>query len=142
EYAVERLAESSRADELGRAHARHFAALVDQAAPLLLGSDKRRWLDWLEEDHDNLRAAFDWSAETGETAIALNLVSKLWRFWQMRGYLLEGTDRARRALALPRAAEYPVERADALEAAGGLAWWRGAFQDAIDNYEACLTIRR
>jgi len=142
EYALERLGDSGRADELHNAHARHFAALADQAASQLLSAGKRRWLDWLEEDHDNLRAAFDWAVEADETALALNLVSKLWRFWQMRGYLIEGTERARQALALPKVADYPVERADALEAAGGLAWWRGAFEDAIHNYEACLEIRR
>jgi predicted ATPase/class 3 adenylate cyclase len=142
EYALERLAESGRAEELRSSHARHFAALSDQAALHLLGAEKRRWLDWLEEDHDNLRAAFDWSIEVQETQLALALVSKLWRFWQMRGYLLEGTDRARRALGLPKAAEFPAEHADALEAAGGLAWWRGDFQDAIDNYQACLELRR
>jgi predicted ATPase/class 3 adenylate cyclase len=142
EYALERLAESGHAEELHRAHAGHFDSLLDQAAPQLLGGDKRRWLDWLEEDHDNLRAAFDWSVEARETAMVLRLVSKLWRFWQMRGYLLEGTDRARRALALPDTAQFPAERADALEAAGGLAWWRGDFTDAIANYEACLALRR
>ncbi len=142
EYALERLAESGRGEELRRAHARHFAALLEQAAPQLLGADKRRWLDWLEEDHDNLRAACDWSIETGDALMALNLIARAWRFWQMRGYLLEGTDRARRALALPNVADFPVLRADALEAAGGLAWWRGDFLEAIANYEACLELRR
>jgi len=142
EYALERLADSGRGDELRIAHGRHFAALADQAASQLLAPDKRRWLDWLEEDQDNLRAAFDWAVEAGETAVALNLVSRLWRFWQMRGYLMEGTERSRRALALPKVVDFPVERADALEAAGGLAWWRGDFEDAIRNYEACLEIRR
>jgi predicted ATPase len=142
EYAIERLAESGRADELRTAHAAYFAGLADKAAPHLLSADKRAWLDWLEEDHDNLRAAFDWSVETAETPVALNLTSSLWRFWQMRGYLLEGTERARRALALPNVAEFPAEQADALEAAGGLAWWRGDFKAAIQNYEACLDLRR
>ncbi len=142
EYALERLADSGRGDELRIAHGHHFAALADQAASQLLAPDKRRWLDWLEEDQDNLRAAFDWAVEAGETAVALNLVSRLWRFWQMRGYLMEGTERSRRALALPNVVDFPVERADALEAAGGLAWWRGDFEDAIRNYEACLDIRR
>jgi predicted ATPase/class 3 adenylate cyclase len=142
EYALERLTESGRADQLRHAHARHFAALLEQAAPQLLGSDKRRWLDWLEEDHDNLRAACEWSIETGDVPMALSLVARAWRFWQMRGYLLEGTDRARRALALPKVGDFPEARADALEAAGGLAWWRGDFPDAIANYEACLELRR
>ena len=142
EYALERLAESGRADELRLSHARHFTGLTNDAAGQLLGSDKRRWLDWLEEDHDNLRAALDWCVESGETELALSLVSKLWRFWQMRGYLIEGTERTRKALALPNTGDFPVLRADALEAGGGLAWWRGDFPDAIKNYDECLEQRR
>jgi predicted ATPase/class 3 adenylate cyclase len=142
EYALERLAESGRLDELGRRHAEHFAGLVAQAVPHLLGSEKRRWLDWLEEDHDNLRAALDWSLDAGETALALRLVAGLWRFWQMRGYLVEGSQRAGRALVLPDAGDHPLERADALEAAGGLAWWRGDFEASVAAYRACLELRK
>jgi predicted ATPase/class 3 adenylate cyclase len=142
EYALERLAESGRAKELQRRHAEHFSALVEEARPQLLGSDKRRWLDWLEADHDNLRAAIDWAIEQRETVMALGLVSGLWRLWQMRGYLVEGTERTRKALALPDVADHLEEQADALEAAGGLAWWRADFLDVRRNYEACAEIRR
>jgi predicted ATPase/class 3 adenylate cyclase len=142
EYALDRLGESGRADELGRRHAEHFAGLVAQALPQLLGSEKRQWLDWLEEDNDNLRAALDWSLDAGETALALRLVAGLWRFWQMRGYLVEGSQRARRALALPNAGDHPLERADALEAEGGLAWWMGDFEAGVAAYRACLELRK
>src|SRR5579859_8002803 len=142
DYALERLVESGRADELQRRHAEHFSALVEQARPHLLSSDKRRWLDWLEADHDNLRAALDWAVVHGETVAALRLVNGLWRFWQMRGYLVEGTRRTRQALELPGAEAHPDEQADALEAAGGLAWWRADFPEVTEYYEACVKIRR
>ena len=48
EYALDRLAESGRANELNRRHAEHFADLASQAVPFLLGDEKRKWLDWLE----------------------------------------------------------------------------------------------
>ena len=142
EYALERLAESGRADELHRRHAEHFAGLVSQAAPNLLGDDKRKWLDWLEEDHDNIRDAIDWATENAETLIALRLVAGLWRFWQMRGYLVEGNQRTKRALDLPGVADHSLEHADALEALGGLNWWMGDFPACIAAYRACLELRK
>jgi predicted ATPase len=142
DYGLERLEESGYADDLRQRHADHFARLVAEAAPHLLATDKRRWLDWLEADHDNLRAVLDWTVERRRTVVALRLVFGLWRFWQMRGYLVEGTERARRALSLPDVADYPEEQADALEAAGGLAWWRADFLDVHRNYVASAEIRR
>ncbi len=142
EYAIERLDEAGTGPELRRRHAEYFSALAREAAPHLLAKDKRQWLDQLEAERENLRAAVDWVVETSDTATALRIVAHLWRFAHMRGYLAEATERMRRALAMPGVADHPLERADALEAAGGLAWWRGDFDDAQANYEACLELRR
>jgi predicted ATPase/class 3 adenylate cyclase len=142
EYAAERLEESGRGPELRSRHAEHFASLAAEAQGHLLATDKRTWLDRLEEDHDNLRAALDRALGEPDVVLALGLVFCLWRFWQMRGYLAEGTERTRRALALPGVADHPKEQADALEAAGGLAWWRGDFSDCQTAYGACLELRR
>ena len=72
---------------------------------------------------------------------ALFMAARLWRFWQMRGYLAEGLDRVQQAMALANAAEHPAARAAAAEAAAGLAYWIGDtlaarryYQEAIDLY--------
>lgn len=142
EYANERLEESGRADALHRSHAEHYTALAEQAAPELLGDDKRKWLDWLEADRDNLRAAVDWAVEHADAPLALRMVAAMWRFAQMRGYLVEGADRTRRALALPSEGVDPVVRAGALEALGGLYWWMGDFEQCAATYRECLELRQ
>ncbi len=141
EYALERLEESGRAEELRRSHARHFTDLAVQAAPALLGDDKRRWLDWLEADRDNLRAAADWAIDTADAELALRLTAAMWRFAQMRGYLVEGAERTRRALGLPSDGVDATLRANALEALGGLYWWMGDFERCTEAYRACLELR-
>ncbi len=142
EYAMDRLQESGRAEDLGRSHAEHYTGLAEQAAPQLLGDDKRRWLDWLEADRDNLRAAVDWAVDHGDAPLALRMVAAMWRFAQMRGYLVEGAERTRRALALPAEEVDPVMRASALEALGGLYWWMGDFDRCGAAYRECLELRQ
>jgi predicted ATPase/class 3 adenylate cyclase len=142
EYANERLEESGNAQALHRSHAEHYTALATQAAPELMGDDKRTWLDWLEADRDNLRAAADWAVEHEDAPLALRMVADMWRFAQMRGYLVEGADRTRRALALPSEGVDPALRAGALEALGGLYWWMGAFDKCAATYRECLELRQ
>jgi predicted ATPase len=89
EYATERLAESGEAQELGRRHAEHFLALAEEAYPHLRGSPKE-WLDRLDVEHDNFRAALDWLEASGRTQLALQLAGAMSRFWYMRGHLAEG----------------------------------------------------
>jgi predicted ATPase len=102
EYASERLDESGEAGELRQRHAEFFLALAEEAFPELKGSPGP-WLDRLEADHDNLRTVLDWLESAGRTQEALQLAGALYRFWSMRGYLLEGRDRLERLLARERA---------------------------------------
>jgi predicted ATPase/class 3 adenylate cyclase len=89
EYAVERLAESAEANELWRRHAEHFLALAEEAEPHLRGSPGK-WLERLDVEHDNLRAALDRLEASGETQLVLRLTGALQRFWYLRGHLAEG----------------------------------------------------
>jgi len=145
EYAVERLVASGRHAELQRGHAEWLAALADELAPRIMTADQREVLDDLELEHDNFRAAINWALEAQQQDVALRLVSRLWRMWQMRGHLAEGMERTRQALALPvdpSASALSALRADALEAAGGLAYWRGDVAETGRWYEEALAARR
>jgi predicted ATPase/class 3 adenylate cyclase len=140
EYAAERLAESGEASAIKDRHAAAYQALAEAAAPNLFGPDRKLWLDRLERDHDNFRAAFDWAAANGDARRAMCLGSAFWRFWQMRGHLREGRARLESILAMP--SEPDDDRARALEAAAGIAYWQADMASSLRWYDENLAIVR
>jgi predicted ATPase len=142
EFAQERLQESGEADKIRDRHAAAFQALAEAAAPHLFGSDQKKWLDRLELDHDNFRVALDWSIAHGDAMRAMCLGAAFWRFWQMRGYLLEGRGRLEATLSMAGSRDHPDERARALEAAGGIAYWQGDMAAAQVFYDERLELAR
>ncbi|HEV2141678.1 MAG TPA: tetratricopeptide repeat protein, partial [Candidatus Dormibacteraeota bacterium] len=142
EYAADRLRESGEEEVIRDRHAGAYQALAEAAAPNLFGDERRRWLDRLELDHDNFRAAFDWAIAKGDARRAMCLGAAFWRFWQMRGHLREGRARLDAILAMPGSRDHPLDRARALEAAGGIAYWQGEMGDAQVFYDECLDLTR
>jgi predicted ATPase/class 3 adenylate cyclase len=142
EFASEQAAEHGRLDELRTTHAAAFLELAETAGPLVMSAEKRHWLDRLEEDHDNLRAAMSWALQQGDAPTALRIGARLWRFWQMRGYLAEGVERLQAALALPSGHDHPELRADALDAAAGIAYWMADAVRSRDWYREEIETRR
>jgi tetratricopeptide (TPR) repeat protein len=98
EFASERLAASGEADEVRRRHATFFLALAEEAEPHV-HTDDVSWLERLEADHDNLRAALDTLQATGAVRELQRLAGALWRFWYLRSHLLEGRRRLEAAAA-------------------------------------------
>ena len=121
DFATERLAASGEESAIRDRHLDAYLGLAERAAPELQGNEQRRWLDQLELEHDNLRAALEHAISTKKVDAASRLVFALWRFWQVRGYLREGLSWCERVLALPD--PDPRSRMRTLEAAGGLAYW-------------------
>ena len=82
------------------------------------------WLDRLERELNNLRAALQWAIEKGEAGegmeTALRLAGALLWFWTDRRYASEALTALKRALASSQGAA-PVVRAKALFTAGVLA---------------------
>jgi predicted ATPase/class 3 adenylate cyclase len=142
EFALEKLAESDRAAEVGRLHAQFYLSLAEAAAPHLTGPDRKRLLDRMDRENGNLRAALTWAIDNQEAELALRLGAAMWRFWQMRGLLREGADWLTRVLAIPGTEAFPAERAKALEAAGGVAYWRADMEVAVDYYAQALEMAR
>jgi predicted ATPase/class 3 adenylate cyclase len=142
EYAAERLEQLGEADELRRRHAEHFLALAEEAEPNLRGGSPSpgEWLDRLEADHDNLRAALDRLEASGETQRALRLTAALWLFWNRRGHLPQGRRRLESALA---ADERPTAaRARALIGAAAMAAMSGDSARARTWAEEALALNR
>jgi DNA-binding CsgD family transcriptional regulator len=96
-----------------RQHAEYFLALAEQAVSGVAGPAARAWLDRLELEHDNLRAALEWSLTTpavgGETAV--RLAAALAPFWWLGGHFGEGRRWLDRALAVAPSPSAPRMRA-------------------------------
>jgi predicted ATPase len=142
EFAFERLEASGNASDARSRHLDAFIALAKQAQPYFFGEERRQWLDRLELDHDNFRAALEWALAAGSTPKALSLAALLWRFWQMRGHIHEGRNRLAAVLAMPGVDDYRAEHLAALEAAGSLAYWQNDMPAAQVFYDECLRVTR
>jgi predicted ATPase/class 3 adenylate cyclase len=120
EYAREKLEESGEAEEVRRRHAEHFLTLAEESYPELKGPDQLEWLERLEAEHDNMRAALSWALGRKEAEVALRLGGALWWFWWMRGHNSEGRRLLEEALAIDGRVS-PEVRAMALAGVGELA---------------------
>jgi len=90
-YAIEKLREAGEAPLLRERHGTWVLALAEQATPELFGPRQDAWLDRLDAEHDNLRAALEWSLATPTTdELAIRLVGALAWFWGSRGHVTEG----------------------------------------------------
>jgi len=141
EFGLERLAAAGEAEDARRRHLDWAIALVDAATPELHGPDQDRWLDRLDAEHDNLRAALSWAIQRGATDAGQHLAGSLSWFWYHRGHLAEGHRWLARAVAmkprLPTAA-----RAKALAGAWRMAIFPRDEASAERYLEESLAISR
>ena len=137
-----RLDETAEHGTIRHRHASAYLALAEEAATYMPGKDQVPWLDRLVVERDNLRGAMAWAFETGDAEIAHRLLAALWRYWQFRGHIAEGSVRAAQVLAMPGADAPTTWRMRGLEAAGGLAWWGGDVPGADALYRAQVDIAR
>jgi non-specific serine/threonine protein kinase len=143
EYGLERLAAEGDVAACWYAHADYFTALAMRADREVRGANQVAWLDRLEADHPNLRAALDWLQGQGRIAEALCLAVALTEFWFRRDHLPEGRARIGSLLAGGDEGIAPRLRARAREAACWLYHWTGtqgqgeAFgQEALELWRA------
>jgi predicted ATPase/DNA-binding SARP family transcriptional activator/Tfp pilus assembly protein PilF len=139
EFVEEQLSATER-EAAERRHLEYFLALAERAAPELQGPDAARWLDRLEREHKNLRAALSHALEAAP-ALAIRLGASLWRFWQVRGYVTEGRRSLQQLLGLPEAGS-GAERARLLDGAADLATDQGDFSTAREQFTEALAIWR
>jgi len=145
EYAIVRLAGSAsgQQDVLHRRHAAFFLALAERAEPQLASGGRGPWLAQLEVEHDNLRAALEWSSvTTGEHERELRLAAALNWFWYFGGRLREGRDWIEHALARTEVPPRTAIRAKGLYISGGLARVQGDHAAARARLEEAVALCR
>ncbi|MDP8923981.1 MAG: tetratricopeptide repeat protein, partial [Chloroflexota bacterium] len=142
EYGLEQLEASGDADCVRARHAGFFLEQAELAESKLRGADQRAWLDRLEREHDNLRAALAWSASaTGSSETFLRLAGALAWFWYLGGHFGEGRRWLERALARRDEVREPL-RARILTRAGSLAFLQGEYDAAHTWLDAAIRIAR
>jgi predicted ATPase/class 3 adenylate cyclase len=142
QYARERLVESEDAEAIRQRHRDYFLCLVEAADEKLLGAEQAGWLQRLEEEHDNLRSALEWSHGESRSQEGLRLCRAMHRFWFTRGYVAEGRQWCARILAKDAPVPPTLAYAKALNAAGSLAFHETDYPGARILLEQSLVISR
>ena len=98
QYGREKLNGSGEGEVMRERHARWYAELAEMAEPHIFGHGQIEWLDRLEQEHDNVRAALEWSLHN-DVDLGLHITSALAYFWQLRNHFMEGYQQMRKLLA-------------------------------------------
>jgi predicted ATPase/DNA-binding XRE family transcriptional regulator len=142
DYAHARCHDRAEVDMLRARHLSYHVQLAERAAPELQGPQQIAWLDRLQAEHDNVRAALSWVART-EAGVkeALRLAASLSMFYVVRGSVGEGRNLLDNLLArnVPVA---PAMRVKALNGAGALAFQSGDYDRALTLHREALAIAR
>ena len=150
EYALERLRVEDELTDLSGRHAAYYLELAETALPFLQGGPTQLdWLNRLDHEHNNLRAALSfWLGQpNAEAGLTLRLGRALYSFWIKRSYLSEGRQWLEAILAQP---DTPAQadptllklRAEVMLGAGTLAYLQGDYTRARTLHEAGLKLRR
>jgi non-specific serine/threonine protein kinase len=141
QYGREKLSESDEAEQFRDRHAGYYLALAEEAEPELKGARQVAWLELLEQEHDNLRAAMAWLLGRGELEEAARLGWALWLFWGIRAHFAEGRRWMELALSARGRVAMPASaRAKALYVAGMMANYQGEHRSAEPLVEESLEL--
>jgi predicted ATPase len=141
EYALEKLADSGETEAMWQQHVAYFIALAETAEPELRRANQLRWLDRLERENDNLRAALAWTSENAPEE-ALRLTAALASSWDMRGYWQGVTDWQVKILGLPQNQTPSLARLKTLALMVRTSFGGGERHVAIAYLPECLSLAR
>jgi predicted ATPase/DNA-binding CsgD family transcriptional regulator len=143
EFGLEQLNHTHELESARRAHATYYLTFAEDAERELTGADQKSWLQRLEREQDNLRAALSWAIEHGEVEFAQHMAGTLQPFWFRRGHWSEGRRWLEDSLAMESSSTLNQSvRANGLYGAGKLARFQGDFARARMLCEQSLEIYR
>ncbi len=143
EYGLERLRECGELKTIQHAHADYYLHLAKQAEPYLAGPEEMPWLERLQHEHENLRAALEWLALQKEGDLLLQFCAALGEYWIVSGYWHEGYYWLKRALEQPHTTHRTAASASCLYFLGYLnARLKGYHSEVATLYKESITIFR
>jgi predicted ATPase len=143
EYAQEQLVASGEAAAMQQRHADYFLRLAEEADPHMFGQEREVWMERLDREEANLRAALAWSkADRNAVQTGLRLVGALAFYWVLRGAVREGRTWLEGMLERTDDTDRSAARGKALIGAGWLAWAEGDYEVASPRTEEGLSIMR
>lgn len=155
QYGLEKLTGSGEEGAVRDKHRDWMLRLAESAQPHLRDRDQIEWLDRLDAEGGNLSAALQWTIKQKDVMKGVTFGAALWRYWERRGSIAEGSEQLGSVLALAgkleheqhELNEYELDRglpelAEALLGAGVLAHRQADYGSAIDLIEKSLSISR
>ena len=136
QYAQERLLASGEWEAIRDRHLHCFLKLTEETDPKLRGEYQRLWLNWLDTEYDNIRAALAWAVEGGRqessrVEAGLRITTSLYQFWRIRDYVEEGLNWCKQLFAEANDEISPIVRANALVYTSLMAGIRGQIEDQM-----------
>ncbi|MCL4299885.1 MAG: AAA family ATPase [Anaerolineae bacterium] len=139
EYALVELVARGEFEAVRQRHAVYYLKLAQQTPVEAMGARQQAWFNYLEREHDNLRAALHWSSEGEDSRLGLRMASSLWGFWWLRGHVNEG--RRWLEITLAQNQEAPDElRLFGLEGLGTLTGWQGEYEQGVALLDEALRL--
>ncbi|MEJ7849632.1 MAG: protein kinase [Pyrinomonadaceae bacterium] len=132
DFAFESLDTAGETHAVRRIHAEHFVAFAERAEPFVQAAQSAEWLDRLEEEHDNLRAAMRWSLDN-DPSMAVRLAVALRNYWLLHSHLSEGYAWLKAASEHSGRLAAPL-RFKLMNGLGLVAKWRGDYEIAGNAY--------
>jgi predicted ATPase/class 3 adenylate cyclase len=143
EFGLEELEASGEQQTIRHRHANFFLALAEQAEASLEGVEQVQWMERMEQEHDNLRAALEWSATAeGTEQMCWRLAGTLGLFWEVRGHFSEGRERLSAILSTKTAQGRTSARAQLLARAAELAYRQSDYPATVSLAGESLAICR
>jgi tetratricopeptide (TPR) repeat protein len=142
EYAAERLAQAGEIERARQNHADYYLALAEKADPFLRTASQKVWLERLDVERGNFRAALTWFVDIrGELEKGLRLAGALGWFWNIRSYVSEGRHWLDKVLLKGKCIQ-PAIYAKALNVAGSLAWEQSDLARARTYFQESIGLFR
>jgi tetratricopeptide (TPR) repeat protein len=92
QYAADLITVSHESDDMRNRHLDYFLEFAERAEPYLTGQDQLMWLNYLDIDHNNLRAALEWALKSSAHDMALKIAASLGQFWLVRNHFDEAQE--------------------------------------------------